>query len=281
MGGEAKWRRDEIAELKRRSPEESAQWRQLQNDKRRIANGIDPESEDPELIVAMARALSALFKEATRAGNVDAAVTLLYNTIDATLCHFSDVPAVACKKGCSHCCHIWVSVTAPEVLHIAKIVGQRSKTAIEKVRLASEHTKNYDFNTRYHHPYPCPLLEDHACSIYDVRPEVCRFAASVDAEICDRTYHKITNEGVPIPVPYVMGRDLSSIAMAAGLRHANLPYHTYEFSTALRRALETDNAEQRWLAGEDIFAGIHRDVEDIFEHSMAHFIYDRAFSTAP
>jgi hypothetical protein len=46
MGGQAKWRKAEIEELKRQSPEEAAVWRQLQNDKRSVAFGINPESLD-------------------------------------------------------------------------------------------------------------------------------------------------------------------------------------------------------------------------------------------
>ncbi len=173
LGGQAKFRRDEIVELKRRSPEDAARWRQMQEDKRRVASGIDPESSDPTLPVAMARAMGALFIEAKRSGNVDPAVTFLYETINATVRGVADVP-VACKKGCSHCCHTWVSVAAPEAIFIAKILKQRGNGIVEKVRLAHEHTKDYDFDTRDQHPQPCPLLDNDTCSIYDDRPEVCR-----------------------------------------------------------------------------------------------------------
>lgn len=276
MGGQAKWRREEIAELKRRSPEDAARWRQMQEDKRRVASGIDPESSDPELPVTMARALSALYTEAKRSGTVDPPVIFLYETINATLRRVSDIP-VACRKACSHCCHIWVSVSAPEALFVAKIVKQRGAAAVEKVRSAHEHTEEYDFDHRDQHPHPCPLLDDDACSIYDARPEVCRLAASADAEICARTYHNITNEDVPTPVLYLMGRAAYAITVAAGLRHAGLPHHAYEFNAALLRALETDQAEQRWLAGEDIFGGIQRDPEDALADPEAQQLYKYAF----
>src|ERR1700722_7856026 len=96
-------------------------------------------------------------------------------------------------------------------------------------------------------------------SIYDARPKVYRLAASADAAICARTYHNITNEDVPMPMMYLIGRAAYAMVMAAGLRHVDLPHHAYEFNAALSRALETDRAEQRWLAGDDIFADVHRD----------------------
>jgi hypothetical protein len=46
-------------------------------------------------------------------------------------------------------------------------------------------------------------------------------------------------------------------------------------------ALGTDQAEQRWLAGEDIFADIHRDPEDAFANPQAQMLYRYAFPGAP
>lgn len=277
--GEAKWRKAEIEELKRKSPEEAAQWRVLQNDRRRISSGINPASSDPESTAAMARALASLLAEAKNTGNIDPPVKLLHKSVGATLLGLSDVP-IACKNGCSHCCNIWVSVSIPEVLHIAKIVEQRGTSAIEKVRKAYQETKDYEFDVRDEHPYPCPLLDEDSCSIYDERPRACRLAASADAEICARTYHNITNEGVPTPAIYLTSRAAYGIAMAAGLRHAGLAYHGYELNAALLRALETDGSEKRWLSGEDVFADIRRDPEDVFAHPQAIRLYEYAFSRA-
>ena len=61
----------EIAELKRRSSEDAARWRQMEGDKRWVGSGIDPESSDPTLPIAMARAMGALFIDAKRSRNVD------------------------------------------------------------------------------------------------------------------------------------------------------------------------------------------------------------------
>lgn len=274
--GEAKRRRAEIEKLKLHSPEQAAQWRRLQSDKRRLSAGIEIEAQNIESDAAMARAMSALFHEARLTRNVELPVRFLHESISASLRCLSDVP-IACKCGCSHCCNIWVSVSAPEVLYIAKLIEQRGDAAIEKVRSAHQHTKDYDLDTREKHPYPCPLLEDDACSIYDARPKACRLAASADAQICARTYNNITNEDVPMPAVYLVGRGRYAVSAAAGLRHAGLPHYGYEFNSALLCALETSNAEERWLAGEDIFASIRRDPSDVFAHPQVQLLYDYAF----
>jgi len=274
--GKASRRKSENRELKRTNPAQFAQ----SHGKAGLPGGIDPASSDPAVPVALARELAALFDAAKRTGNIDPPVRLLHTAINTTLRGLSDI-AIACKKGCSHCCHTWVSVSAPEALYVAKIVQSRGDVAIEKVRSAHASTKEYDFETRAEHPHPCPLLDDDVCSIYDSRPKVCRLAASADAEICARTYHNITNENVPTPMMHLVGRSAYAMVMAVGLRHAGLSHAAYEFNGALARALETDQAEQRWLAGKDIFADVHRDPEDVFSNPQTQLLYRYAFPGTP
>lgn len=274
--GKASRRKAENRALKRMNPEQFAP---QPRDNSQLAYGINPASSDPAIPVAITRKLGSLFDEAKRTGNVDPAVTLLHTTVNATVRALSDIP-IACKKGCSHCCHTWVSVSAPEALFTAKIVKQRGDAAIEKVRSAYAHTKEYDFESREQHPYPCPLLEEDLCSIYDARPKVCRLAASADAAICARTFHNITTENVPIPMMYLVGRAAYAMVVAAALQHAGLPHHAYEFNAALSRALETDQAEQRWLAGDDIFADVRRDPADALSNPQAQQLYRHAFPGA-
>jgi len=275
MGGEAKRRKAEIARLKLNSPEEAARWRQSQQDRRELVRGINPASQDPTPVAALARLLREEFEKAKLTGSIDAPIVLYQSVIATTRDDLSDIP-VACGKGCSHCCHTWVSATAPEILYIAKII--KNTPVIDNVRATHQQTKDYDFDTRDQHPIPCPLLEQDLCSIYEARPMTCRLAASADAAICARTYHNITNENVPTPMMYLFGRASFAVAMSAGLRKADLPYHAYEFNAALTRALDTEDSERRWLAGEDIFGDIRRDPEDALSQPQAQQLYRHAFT---
>src|SRR6185503_6440381 len=92
--------------------------RQSKDDEKRLKTGIDPESSDPEPTAAMARHMHALLETAKRDKNVDPAVRFLHAKVDATRQTMSSM-RVDCKKGCSHCCHAWVSATIPEVLFVA------------------------------------------------------------------------------------------------------------------------------------------------------------------
>ena len=46
------------------------------------------------------------------------------------------------------------------------------------------------------------------------------------------------------------------MALYAALSHLSLHNGHYEFNAAVTRVLDTPDAERRWLAGEDIFAGV-------------------------
>jgi hypothetical protein len=170
-----------------------------------------------------------------------------------------------------------MSVTALEALYASKIIRRRGGQAVAKVRAAHLETKEYAYGVRDQHPHPCSMLERDTCSIYEFRPEACRMAVSLDASICARSYHNITDEEIPTPVSYLMGRAAYAIALACALKHAQLPVFAYEFNAALTRAIEIDNAERAWLAGEDIFANVLREPTDPFASPPAKMMYRYAF----
>jgi Fe-S-cluster containining protein len=171
-----------------------------------------------------------------------------------------------------------VSATAPEVLFIAKALRRQRNTATaERINSAHASTKEFDFYARGRHPHPCPLLEAELCSVYAIRPRACRFAASADAAVCARSYRDLANEDIPTPLKHLLARNAYAIALAIALKHAQLPYHLYEFNAALARAIERDDAEREWLAGEDVFADVRRDPNDVFSESPAYLMYSHAF----
>jgi Fe-S-cluster containining protein len=240
-----------------------------------VAAGIDPSRLNEYVMAELARQIHSRLDQAKRSLNVDPTIDYVLSKIDATIKGMSDVP-IACGKGCSHCCNIWVSATAPEVLYIAK---RLSAQATDRVREANEFTKAFSHEQRPFHPNACPLLQNNECSIYQHRPLFCRLAASADAEVCRRSYTNITDEGIPTPMMYLAGRDAYSTALAVALKAADLPYLCYEFNSALNIALTTPDAEKAWSTGSDIFAGALKQDDAVpFEESPGHtMLYDLAF----
>ncbi|WP_109015629.1 YkgJ family cysteine cluster protein [Novimethylophilus kurashikiensis] len=64
-----------------------------------------------------------------------------------------------CSQKCSHCCHIPVSISGVE----ADLLAETSGREIKK--------RGGLFLNKYS---PCPFLRKNECSVYDVRPLVCR-----------------------------------------------------------------------------------------------------------
>lgn len=236
--------------------------RRSEDDERILEGGIDPSSDDPAPVAAMARRLHALFESAKQQRVIDAPVAYLYARAEASLARLSTI-RVACRKGCAHCCHVWVSATAPEILFLAKHVRARGMGVQDAVRAAHEATARYSFSIRALHPMPCPMLVEDACTLYEYRPMSCRFAASPDDFACRRVMREHSRESMPMSLRHLSGRGLYEIAAAIALRRACLPHFHYELNAALSRALEHEGAETAWLSGEDVFAGCQRDPRDV------------------
>lgn len=242
--------------------------------KRVVATGLDPSALNPFIMVELVHQLHERLEQAKRNGNVDGLFEYLTSKIDLTLAGMNDIP-IACGKGCSHCCNIWVSVTAPEALYIAK---RLPSSATANVEAAHEATRAFSHDERINHPFPCPLLhEDNTCSVYSIRPLFCRLAASGDAEVCRRSYLNFTDEDIPTPAMYLFGREAYSPALAVALKAARRPHLCYEMNSALHRCLTTPNAEEQWLSGVDIFSGVLWQGYDTMELPANQYLYDLAF----
>lgn len=106
---------------------------------------------------------------------------------------------VACRPGCSYCCHQAVAITQAEAELISDFTGQPyvPSDGIDVDTLRGQHTGT-----------PCPFLKDHRCSIYPVRPVACRTHYSLEDSLtpCDTD--------VPVKVFYL---NTQLYKMAAGV----------------------------------------------------------------
>lgn len=82
-------------------------------------------------------------------------------------------PFVACKSGCTACCHYNISIFPVEADLIAKRTGHTPRAAS---------LPHGDF-----HGKPCPFLRNGLCGIYESRPMACRthFALTATNYWCD------------------------------------------------------------------------------------------------
>jgi hypothetical protein len=167
--------------------------------------------------------------------------------------------SLACGKGCYHCCWSTVGVVAPDAIYMADELrtqlpeGEFSALAERSARLARR-LQRMDRREKLSARLPCSLLKDGACSSYDHRPLVCRWACSPTLRAChDHLVHRTTSflemEGVRYQPTQEVWRGLR-----AGLWDAGLDASLLSLNGALAIALADPDIAHRYLAGEPVFA---------------------------
>lgn len=179
-------------------------------------------------------------------------------TIDRVNAEVPPPRPIACGPGCPYCCHIRLTASPPEVL----LVADHLRRTLAPERLAGMKRKlaNLDRVTRGRGNarreamrLPCPMLVDNSCSVHAVRPISCRGVASVDVGACRRAYASRMAEPVPQVALQLNAANAVGYGLIAGLCEGGYPVENVEFIAGLRIALETDDAAERWLAGEPVF----------------------------
>lgn len=85
-----------------------------------------------------------------------------------------------CGKGCGSCCRHFVVISAPEAevlaAHVRRTYNAEQQQALRK-RTKAWHAWDTLLRTgdnSGHHDACCPFLIDESCSVYSVRPSICR-----------------------------------------------------------------------------------------------------------
>ena len=221
--------------------------------------------EDTEAIIARDRTPGGL-------------IALVRNAIDAMESLWDDLkdeaPAYACRKGCDHCCHQSVMVTAPEVVHAAtflhdNLTEQEVTRLRDHVAARARQGDGLDNHERMDRHLACAFLMDGTCSIYPVRPLLCRGGFSEDAEYCrsllehrEETQAALQNgeiEGKYLLLPKML-YDSAQVGMAGALGKDGLNAKPLDFNAAMAIALGDRNVAEKWLRGWPVFesARLHR-----------------------
>jgi hypothetical protein len=201
-------------------------------------------------ILASARSVEAVHEVVERAAQLGDAYMARSPT---------DPSLLACKKGCSTCCSRPVGTTAPSVFRlVAWLREHRTPDELAQVhrRIAAldDVTHGKTWTPRERPPNPCALLVDGACSVYEVRPFVCRAWNAVDVNDCKRA---MGQDAVDMRFDLYQRATFAAVedGIKLALADARLDGGDLELTASLRVALERPDACEAWLAGEPVFAG--------------------------
>jgi len=163
---------------------------------------------------------------------------------------------LACRSGCAFCCHQPVKVNAAEAFFLATQVRERPDTAAA-AREAARQLSGRNAEVPKVAWLRCPLLgQGDTCSVHAVRPLSCHGHVSLNAQDCEISYSPSGPWTVREPALYGDLRSSWRLILQAALRLNGLSDVNYELNAALALVLDTEEAEKRWLRGENIFASL-------------------------
>ena len=215
----------------------------------------------------LAQSMALLFRDCLTNRNdkrrVPRAAELAHRLYDQAEQHAPPGAPLACKAGCDYCCHAFVSLLAPEAFLLAEKVSQRdgegADAMVETFKRRAQALRGLDQAARLARDgLPCPLLEEHLCTVHPSRPLSCRKHASFSVEPCMAAFGG-EDALIPANTEYLTLGTTCSVTLRAAL--ASVAYSTalYELSEAVSTILDTENALQRWTEGEDVLAHVQTD----------------------
>jgi len=227
-----------------------------------LDKGISPYPELIEL-AAVAALIDKELDSEPLIGRSTRVVKLLHNLHDITIERGPAFDFLACKRGCSLCCDLYVSASPPDIFAIADSIRARTSKSrlaqtIDQIESANSPAQGLSAAERADTRIMCAFLKDNLCTIYQVRPVACRSWCSTSLSTCEAGAR---GESVDIPQPeYVpLTRFGYDHAHWLVLKHRGLDATSYELVHAVLVALKNPDLEISWLDGERVFAGIAED----------------------
>lgn len=227
---------------------------------RALATGLSvrPSRDD---VLGVAEVLRTKLLEVGNDGRAGEAAALAQSLNDRSLASYPAQSEIACGKGCSYCCFGFVAVHPAEAFRLAGAV--RAGTAsIEAIRAAGRALQGLTPDERVGRKLPCPLLEDGACSVYAERPLVCRQATSLSLPACIEEFEGIDRDGrIEISPVHLAHSSNAHVALLGAIASVGLPIVAYELGSLLNVVLAEPDCERHWLAGDDVFRDLPRNVQ--------------------
>lgn len=179
---------------------------------------------------------------------------------DARVSSAADHPTLACRSGCTWCCHFSVDVRAVEVFRILDFVARELPPAEQErvrreIQANSAALRGLDEMQRMRRNVKCPFLSAGRCTIYAARPQTCRNYHATDARGCEQSYEEPDNMEIdPEFAPLVYQAGGAHVdAFSTAMRDAGYDISVYELNTALEAAMSGPKARERFEAGQAPF----------------------------
>jgi Fe-S-cluster containining protein len=170
---------------------------------------------------------------------------------------------VACKVGCYYCCCYEVVLTPAEALLLGDYVKQTFSAdaladlmkRIDRI-LSLREGKCVEERAKVLHDTPCIFMASGKCSVYDVRPFVCRTLHSLDSRKCKeavmakRRVFEFTGYTHRYYVFQTAKAALKQLCEQMGCQTTELT-----IAKAMKQYFECPGLTKAWIRGGEIFTG--------------------------
>ncbi len=168
---------------------------------------------------------------------------------------------IDCKPGCHYCCFNQPMVTPPEALLVGHHV-EHTFTRQEKLELVNRIKKIFavtrarkpDEIVMMRYELPCVFLRNGMCSIYKVRPAICRACSSTSAEHCKMVFE--TRDHMARLRCYSHIREILQTAhtgLINSCQEMRCQSDLMPIADAVRDYLEHSRPIEAWIEGETVF----------------------------
>ena len=194
--------------------------------------------------------------------SVYAAIEKHYQRLDSTAIAVTQHAGASldCKKGCNYCCHFKTEAGPEEIFRIVEYIGShfnvdKLQAVTERAKTARNLVRSLPAAKRIQTNIPCALLENGTCSVYSVRPSVCRKKHSTDVSVCEASYNRPDDATIQNAENYLISSVLLTMSSAArqALADTELDASLYDLNEHLADALDDNKYKKRWKNGKKTF----------------------------
>ncbi len=199
-----------------------------------------------------------------RGTDVDSCISLVAKAdqkFEETFDHLRKEGApIACRSGCSFCCHLRVTVAPPEAIALFRYLRSQIPASLaqeieERVLANADRIARMSEEQHLSTNVQCAFLVDGACSAYRARPMACALHHSLDVDACEHLYENPADFSVGIRKLKVIEDTMT--ATDAGMRQAlaglGLSDESMELHTAVAAVLRDQSLIERWRSGRPLF----------------------------
>lgn len=198
-------------------------------------------------------------------GNLQRGVDQIQFAANAAQAVSNEQPQFACQPGCSHCCEVPVKALVPEIFQIVAALQQlpaeaqqqwrarlQERIHVLQQRQQQEGLPQQNSASSQSWRLPCVFLQDHLCTIYQLRPAVCRKAHSYHVTACADHLPEI-----PQSLQVLLQAEALIKGTAAAYTAQQLDGSAHELTQAVLAALDDETLLSRWANGEAVFNQIN------------------------